>query len=195
MFIIIDEKRDNGSHPPLPPSSPLESLFDPWAEWKPAWTGKGKTPHDFQEKIAPSKKVTVRLTAERRVEKCHRRIVDSRLWEAMSAPEQEAALEIALASETMGKGLGYVQSDWQRIPGCRGVSHATEMHSRLINNYIDWTKSCHKEKVSHAMIIDILVFGFSCRKVDSERRMRSGCARQNLLAGLALYARLRGWIK
>lgn len=196
MIAVLDEKRD--TKPPVPAHSPsprLETLFDPWADWKPSWTRQDKTPHDFQEKRSPSKKISVRLTAERSVEKCHRRIVDSRLWEAMSAPEQEAALEIALAYETMGRGLGYVQSDWQRIPGCKGASQATEMHSRLINQYIDWTKACHKKKVSHAMIVDILVFGFSCRKVDHDRRMRSGSARQNLLAGLSLYSRLRGWIR
>lgn len=199
--MIIVEDRPDTKPPAVSPvahrsrTSAPEGLFDPWADWKPVWTGKKQTPHDLQETHSPTEKVSVRLTAERTQQTGSRRIVDSRLWEAMSGEQQSAALEIALAFETMGRGLGYVQSDWQRIPGCRGAMHAAEMHSRLINSYIDWTKACHKQRISHAMIADILVFGLSCRKVDHDRRMRTGSARQNLMEGLSLYARLKGWTR
>jgi hypothetical protein len=190
--------------------------FDPWADWKPQWQSlqretkarrKGKNPapaaagknsaavgpHDMQERHSPTETVTTRLDAARTEERHQRRIVDARLWDGMSAPQQSAALEIARAFETMGKGLGYVTSDWTRIPGCRGPGHAAEIHSRLINAYVDWTKQCHREKISHSMVIDILVFGFTCRALDRDRRVRAGAARDNLLAGLSLYCQLRGW--
>jgi hypothetical protein len=137
--------------------------------------------------------VTVRAESGKQVRQHQRRIVDARLWEAMGDARQQAAIEIALAYETMGRGLGYVVSDWRRIPGARGPSNVAEAHARLINAYIDWTKHCHKAKVSHSMIVDVLVFGFSCRALDRERRVRAGASRDNLLAGLALYAELKGW--
>lgn len=170
------------------------NLFsDPWADWRPMWSEKGKTPHDLQERHSPTQTVAVRIPADKQTRKNQRRIVDARLWEAMSASQQQAAIEIALAYETMGRGLGYVISDWKRIPGARGLSNVADAHSRLINAYIDWTKYCHKSGVSHSMIIDVLVFGFSCKALDRERRVRAGTSRENLLAGLSLYSRLKGW--
>ncbi|MBI1215070.1 MAG: hypothetical protein GC185_04530 [Alphaproteobacteria bacterium] len=200
-----------------PFTDPLaDPLADPWADWKPQWQAlrkqskKGKrkppaskagsktgaapaTPHDFQERHSPTEGVTTRLTPDRRQERGQRRIVDARLWEAMSAPQQSAALEISRAFETMGKGLGYVTSDWERIPGCAGPNDAAEAHMRRVDTYVEWTKRCHREKVSHSMVIDVLVFGFSCRALDRDRRVRPGAARDNLLAGLSIYCALRGW--
>lgn len=170
-------------------------LQDPWEDWKPDWHKGKKSPHLLQEKHSPTESVSVRLTSERKAQKSQRRIVDARLWEAMNDEQQKAALEIALAFETMGRGLGYVSSDWQRIPGCRGPSNAGEAHGRLIRTYVEWTKACHKEKISHSMIIDILAFGFTCRALDRDCRLKSGTARQNLFDGLTLYCVLKGWIK
>lgn len=185
-----------------------DPFHDPWADWQPQWgkkpkRSKGKTSqtkaasetsvHDQQETHSPSQSVSLRVTAERHEIRCQRRIVDARLWDAMTPPQQDAALEIAKAYETMGRGLGYISSDWQRIPGTRGGGNIANAHSRLINRYIDWTKACHKEKISHSMIIDVLAFGFSCRALDRDRRVRAGSSRQNLLDGLSLYCQLQGW--
>ncbi len=170
---------------------------DPWADWKPQWQGKPRaknaTPHDLQERHSPTQSVVLKLTAERQTVRSQRRIVDARLWEAMDDAQQRAACEIAIAYETMGRGLGYITSDWQRIPGANGPSNVGEAHSRLINSYVDWTKACHKEGISHSMAIDILVFGFSCKALDRDRRVRTGASRQNLMDGLTLYCGLKGW--
>lgn len=192
MTISADDRKD----------PPKDALHDPWADWKPQWrkpAGKKRkkpqppTPYDFQEKHSPTETVTAQRTATRAQNSCQRRIVDARLWQAMSAHQQSAAIDIARAFETMGRGLGYVTSDWRRVPGAHGPSSAADMHARLIGDYVDWTKRCHAENVSHSMVIDILVFGFSCRALDTDRRVRTGSARDNLLAGLSLYCRLRGW--
>jgi len=208
-MMASDDTKKNGpaSPPPAADRRPrrADPFHDPWADWQPQWQNTGKrrkdkktakpeTVHDRQESHSPTEAVSLRVSATRQDIRCHRRIVDARLWEAMTPPQQDAAVEIAKAYETMGRGLGYIASDWQRLPGSR--SHAgniADAHSRLINRYIDWTKACHKEKISHSMIIDILAFGFSCRALDRDRRQRSGASRQNLLDGLTLYCRLQGW--
>lgn len=169
---------------------------DPWAEWRPQWTAKKspeKTVHDHQEKHSPTEPVTLRHAGHKTQHQGYQRIVDARLWESMTGAQQDAALHIALAFETMGRGLGYVSSNWERIPGCTGQGNASENHARLIHGYVEWARRCQKEKISHGMVIDILAFGFSCRRVDQDRRMRSGSARRNLLQGLTLYCLLQGW--
>jgi hypothetical protein len=111
----------------------------------------------------------------------------------MSSSQQDSALEIAFAFETMGRGLGYVSSNWARLPGAKGQNNIAESQARLINDYVGWTRECHKAKISHAMIIDVLVFGFSCAHLDRDRRVRNGTSRQNLLSGLSLYCKMKGW--
>lgn len=207
MMASDDTKKNNPASPPpaadrRPPC--IDPFHDPWADWQSQWhharrpknkkAGKPATVHDRQESHSPTEAVTLRVSATRQEVRCHRRIIDARLWESMTPPQQDAAVEIAKAYETMGRGLGYIASDWQRIPGSRSHGgNIADAHSRLINRYIDWTKACHKEKISHSMIIDILAFGFSCRALDRDRRQRSGTSRQNLLDGLTLYCRLQGW--
>lgn len=176
---------------------------DIWRDWRPEWPARTrrksppdaharapeKTVHARQEMQSPTEAVRLRGAAGGD-DVTRRRIVDARLWDAMSPAQQDAALQIAMAFETMGRGLGYVTSDWQRIPGVGNVGAA---HARLVHGYIEWTKQCHREKVSHAMIIDILVFGASCRQQDLDRRLRRGNARKNLMDGLTLYCLLQGW--
>lgn len=198
MIAIDDKNRKDAGHTPRPPLPATE--HDPWADWRPGWTQNKKTRenptktgdiHAQQEKQNPTE--AVRLRGAHDGDAARRRIVDARLWDAMSPAQQDAALQIAEAFETMGRGLGYVTSDWQRIPGASGAGNAGAAHSRLIHGYVEWTKQCHREKISHAMIIDILVFGFSCRQQDRDRRLRSGSARKNLMDGLTLYCLLQGW--
>lgn len=211
MMASDDTKKNN--NPAVPPpaadrrNSSADPFHDPWADWQPQWhqprrrinknttkDARPETVHDRQESHSPTESVPLRVSAGRHDVRCQRRIVDARLWEAMTPPQQDAALEIAKAYETMGRGLGYISSDWQRIPGGHHLAgNIADAHSRLINRYIDWTKACHKEKISHSMIIDVLAFGFSCRALDRDRRQRGGTSRQNLLDGLSLYCRLQGW--
>ncbi|MFH1159225.1 MAG: hypothetical protein V1721_10170 [Pseudomonadota bacterium] len=185
-MMTVDEKR-----PFEPPSADL--LKDPWSDWKPVWTGKKRTPQDAQERHSPTEQVSVRLTAEKQMHRSQRRIVDARLWDAMTPAQQDAAVEIAAAFEMMGRGMGYVLSNWQRIPGCRGQSNISEAHARMMNVYMAWAQECAKKKISHAMTVDVLCFGFSCRMIDRDRRLKNGSTRENLMRGLSLYCDLRGW--
>jgi hypothetical protein len=176
---------------------------DPWSDWQPRWSLNAKQKshqtsdmadaHDWQETHSPTEPVSLRSGDGRTRHATQRRVTDAKLWDNMTTQQQDAALEIALAFEVMGRGLGYATSDWTRVPG--GGGNAGEAHGRLINDYIGWTVACHKNKISHSMIIDILVYGFSCRALDRDRRVKTGTARQNLIEGLILYAKLRGWQK
>ena len=172
------------------PQTPPRLFDDPWRDWQPQW--QGRAPHALQEKHAPTEPVRLRGQT-RDQDSCQRRIVDARLWEALDGAQQDAALAIAFAFEAMSKGLGFATSNWQRVPGARNPMGVANGHARLTGTYVEWTEACHKAGVSHSMVIDILCFGITCRALDRDRRVRAGTSRQNLIEGLALYARLRGW--
>jgi len=166
---------------------------DPWQDWGPQWRDQ-RSPHTRQEHLSPTETVDIRAPGERDQRQNRRRIVDARLWDAMDAEQQRAALEIVMAFQSMSRGLGYASSDWTRLPGGRGIN-AGDLQARLMHDYIDWTKRCHKESVSHSMVIDVLVYGFTCQMIDRDRRVRTGTTRKNLMDGLTLYAEIRGWKK
>jgi len=168
------------------PQAPNPSNFDTgsWKEWKPLWTDKKLTPHDFQEVHSPTKIVKPRTKA---------RITDIRLWNSMTPPQQDAAIEIASSFETLTKGIGYNSINWQKIPGTRSSHNISELHAELINIYMQWGEKCIKRSISHSMVIDILCYGLSCSVSDRERRIRKGGSKKNLLEGLEVYCKMRGW--
>lgn len=188
MMIMIDDRRSKDLPPP-----PADLSQDPWADWRPSWTGKNRTPQDLQERHSPTEQMNVRVTPERQQHQSQRRIVDGRLWESMTAVQQDAAIAIATSFDMMGRGMGYVLSNWQRIPGCRGSANVTEAHARMIKAYIEWAQKCAPRKISHSMVVDVLCFGFSCRMIDRDRRLKTGSTRGNLMQGLSLYCELMGW--
>lgn len=163
---------------------------DNWEGWSPEKTGK--TPHALQERHSPTTSATLRDAGGKQREACLRRLADARLWDAMTQAQQDAAHEIALACEVLGQGLGYASSNLERISGSRS-NNALECRERLVAFYTLWTARCRQERISHSLVVDILVYGFSCRALDGDSRVRAGTARRNLVRGLALYCRMKGW--
>jgi len=172
------------------------------ADWKPIWTIKSRkkkkknrpqTPHDFQEIHNPTHTVDVKVTHVRKLQRSRRRIVDSRLWEAMSDFQQNAALEIDFSYTLITKGLGYRSSDPSRMRYGKSHRPETERDTTLMSLYFSWAEHCQKTKCAHASCLDILVFGKSCRTVDRERQSRNGWAKENLLQCLSTYCELKGW--
>lgn len=169
-----------------------------WEGWKPDWTRDTTSPHARQEKHSPTAPVRRRMQSDRfdmpRQESARRRISDARLWDKLSPAQQDAAHEIALAFEGIGRGLGYAAINFERLPSARGgAAGALECMEHLVNAYLEWTKRCKQSRVSHSMVIDVVVFGFSCRALDRDCGARRGAARKNLAEGLDIYCRMKGW--
>jgi hypothetical protein len=201
MKDTLEKPRKSKKKPPKsakPPTLAAE-LSDPWRDWQPQWQAKTRhtpttpsdSPHDLQECHAPTQPVRISTSGARSQTVCRRRIVDARLWESFDDLQQQAAIEIAATFERLNRGLGFASSDWQRLPGSRQAGG--DGHTLLVGPYIDWTKACAREKISHSMTIDILCFGISCTALDRDRRVRAGTSRSNLMSALTLYAKLRGW--
>lgn len=193
--MIVDEFKSTEAPTP---ASPVLVAQDPWEDWQPQWQKKRKQPasvHDQQEKHSPTQAAALpgngrsaAYTSQKAAPQ--RRILDARLWDALTPAQQNAAQQIAHDYEIMSRGLGYSNSDWTRV---RGSGNAGAMHGMAVSSYVEWAQQCLRDKISHAMAIDIIVFGHSCRAVDRDRRVRAGTARQNLVDALTLYCRLKGW--
>lgn len=171
--------------------------------WAPEWTIKKsskkkksppQTPYDFQESHSKTESYKLRFSQSKEISYAQRRIVDARLWDQMSAHQQEAALKIDRAYHLLSKGLGYRTSapHLERINASRG-SDMNDFQASEITLYVEWANACTKEKLSHAAAIDILVFGKSCAKTDKDRKIRKGWAKTNLFHCLDEYCRLKGW--
>jgi hypothetical protein len=180
-----------------------EARDDPWADWQPQWhlkktrkaraAARTESVHERQESHSPTTPVLLRDGTGGADAACRRRLTDARLWDALSPLQQDAAAEIAQAYETISRGIGYAISDWQRAPVQRGRGNAAMAQGRSIDAYAEWAQACRERGLSHSLIVDVLVFGFSCGALDRDRRARNGFCRDNLQEGLTLYAELQGW--
>lgn len=168
--------------PQEPPKTPV------WEGWSPDWQG---SPHGLQERHSPTLPHLLRGSSGQ-AQPPRRRLLDQRLWDALTPPQQDAALEIARACQLLSRGIGFAQSDWAKTPGNKNNDVAGEF-GRLSGLYTRWYKECARSGVNHGSVIDILIFGQSCRAQDRDRKLRSGSSKRNLQAGLSLYCRLRGW--
>lgn len=193
---------------PAPASPPITflkpptavSTKDPWENWNPEWTARprrGKTAltvHDLQEKREPTEGYTPpQERGAPPATRVQRRILDARLWAAMTLAQQRAAFQIVAAYEVLARGLGYSGSNWERVGRSSHAGAVTDAQIAMMEAYMTWARKCAVERISHAMITDVLIAGHSCRVVDKQRRMRTGSAKQNLLKGLSLYCQLKGW--
>ena len=151
-------------------------------------------PSDWQEEIAPTEAVegTISKSTRRVREISRRRIVDARLWDAMTADQQGAAERVARGFETITAGVGHSGMRFgQRVD--HGYGDPWEGKWGLIEAYWAWAKQTQRERISVAATLDVLAFGHSCREVDSFRHRRKGWARGNLFGALEVYCDIKGW--
>ncbi len=171
-----------------------------FTHWAPKWTKTSKrddipkTTHDAQERHSPTMSASLLKPGDSQRSHHRRRILDARLWGALSDNQQNAALMIDTSYHAISKGLGYRSSapHLERIQS--SARHEMNDHqASLIALYVDWAKHCTREGLMHAACVDILIFGKSCAAVDRDRKVRKGWAKQNLIDCLTEYCLLRGW--
>lgn len=187
-----------------PPITAIDNTQD-WADWQPVWTinttkrRKRKsspplTPHDYQEQHSPTRPVRLKISSLRQQTVTRRRILDARLWDQLPSTQQEAALKINSGYYLMSKGRGFkISAPHLENTGGTAPGDETEHQMQLVQSYLNWAKSCQQKNISHAACIDILVFGKSCAAADKDRRKRKGWAKINLIEGLKLYCKMKGW--
>ena len=171
-------------------------------DWTPQWTGKKPaknkrallTPHDYQEQHSPTVPQRIKTGPDSNITKVRRRALDSRIWNSLNIPQQEAALKIQYGYEHMSKGRGFkISAPHIERNGGRAPYRENLSQTAAIEFYMRWAKSCIKNGLSHAACLDIIVFGKTCSAVDKDRQTRKGAAKQNLIACLNVYCQLKGW--
>ena len=131
---------------------------------------------------------TIRLLRQR----VTRRALDARLWEALDPEQQRAAEGIAAGFAILSRGMG-MQSSALGKPRVDGTPLEPDYPVRLVEDYFRWARACQQEALEHAMVMDVLGYGFTCAETDRRRRRRKGTAAAELRAALELFCRLKGW--
>lgn len=132
----------------------------------------------------------VRISNERgRIQKCRRRIVDARIWEAIEEdPKRVTAAErITWAVNLLTGGQMAKAQVLHRVDGA-GRQHMPERAARAIRQYHEWAKRAAREGIVVYDILQILVHGEGLAAQDRRNRRRYGLARANLLDGLDAYS-------
>lgn len=121
-----------------------------------------------------------------------RRLVDARLWSSLEPAQQRAAERVAAGFAIVARGLGAQTSAIGR-PRIDGNPAEPDYAQDLVDDYFRWGRLCQQEGLEHALVMDILGYGFSCAETDRRRRRRKGKAAAELRAALTLYCHMRGW--
>lgn len=152
-------------------------------------------PESWQEKHSPTEDVKVRYRQDGRtridVIQCRRRVLEARLWDGLHPSLQDAAEAIERGFSLVTRGMGHKPPSYGL--GSGGKAGYSDRDVSAIEDYWAWAKEAQRQRIDHAGIILILVQGVSLAGLDAARRKRKGYAKAELMEGLNLFCRQRGW--
>jgi hypothetical protein len=150
-------------------------------------------PIDYQEQHSPTviDEIKIKLKDASRVtrERIRRRRTDAQLWGSFSELETQAAERIAWGFNIITEGVGYKGQSFERKYGSGDPLKAVSASQ----DYTQWVLRCQSAGVNIDWVLKVLVEGASPRAIDRQNRRQSGACRENLLAGLGVYIRLKRW--
>ena len=111
-------------------------------------------------------------------------------WQSFSAEQVQAAQHLYYGFQRRYGGSGYRTQDYRFMPKVKSTSQA--WGDEYTGLFLGWANQVKAEGLSLVAILEVLVFGQSCRAVDKQLGRRKGYTRKNLAAGLDLYEDLRG---
>jgi len=152
-------------------------------------------PECWQEKHSPTEDVKVRYRQEglKRIEviQCRRRVLEARLWDGLHPSLQDAAVAIERGFSLVTRGMGHKPPVYE-LRGS-GKGDFSDWDSEAMAEYWAWALEAQRQRIDHAAIILVLVEGMALAAVDAARKKRKGYAKEQLLDGLNLFCRMRGW--
>lgn len=110
-------------------------------------------------------------------------------WRSFTAPQIRNAEYIYAGFQRTYASSGLRTQNYTFMP--RGQMRGSERSTRAEALFSEWARKGYALNVSVTAILEILVFGYSCRHVDQSHQKRKGFARGNLIAGLELYENLK----
>ncbi len=124
-----------------------------------------------------------------RTKKASKPRADHRLWESLSDDQFWAGQQIYYGFKLRVAGIGYRTQVFSCLPQAAFTRH--DGPPDLLETFALWTRQAQAAGISVQDVLDILVFGKSCREVDREKRKRKGYAKENLVTGLAAFISLK----
>lgn len=148
-------------------------------------------PEDWQENHSPTEPIMVRITAERRTELTRIRISEARLWERLTGFQQHAAGLLEAGFRLVVDGNTVRAASYERL----GHQHRnlTDRDEKLRSDYLGWVAEMQRLHQLVDPVLDVIVFGKSCREVDRDRGRRKGWAADCVKGALWLYVKL--WMR
>lgn len=123
-----------------------------------------------------------------------RRKADVKLFANWTPGMEAAAQHIRVGYCAITEGLQFKPAAWERLDVCHATSAKTRDHiSDCETWYWRWAAEMTRFRMPMAPILDVIVFGHSCRLVDEARRKRNGWTKSVIDEGLGLYCKERGW--
>lgn len=111
-------------------------------------------------------------------------------WKSFPPEQIQAAHNLYYGFQRLYGGSGYRTQDYNFMPKVKSTSQV--WGDRYGDLFLVWAQKVKAEGLSLVAILEVLMFGQSCRSVDKQLGRRKGYARKNLAAGLDLYDDLRG---
>jgi len=121
-------------------------------------------------------------------------VADIRLFESLSPAMERAAQEIYDGFRSITEGLHVKTWAVERVDGSKSTSNGKDYLADCTNHFWLWGQEMTRCRHSVQPVIDVFVFGHSCRQVDKSRRKRNGWTKARIDEGLGLYCKIRGWI-
>jgi len=127
-----------------------------------------------------------------------RRLQPDPLWAllkrgAIDNDEVQAAWDIRAAFEIITLPVRLRIASLEKIDCSTAGDIDGPRARRLTRRYNDWVDEMTRQSLAVGPVIDIVVEGKSCRRVDRERVVRKGTACRLLKAALLSYCRIAGW--
>jgi len=113
---------------------------------------------------------------------------EPRLFALLTEDQIRIAERIARGFHLRTAGLGMRTQTYRWQPTSTG--NAEDWQFDLMRRFTLWAVAVQEAGLSLAAVLDVLVFGNSCRAVDRARRKRNGYVRAQIMEALELYEKL-----
>lgn len=113
---------------------------------------------------------------------------DPRFFALLTEDQIRISERIARGFHLRTTGLGVRTQTYSWQPS--GTSNAEDWQFDLMRRFTLWATAVQEAGLSLAAVLDVIVFGKSCRAVDRARRKRNGYVRAQILEALELYEKI-----
>lgn len=139
----------------------------------------------------PHQEIRDRLQQQEEEAKEGRRVRQSneKLWQGLDDAERRAAHLIYIGFLAKFSDLGMRTQRFLWMP--KGKPGANEYRDFLIDLFTKWATVQGDKYFDVLAVLDVVIFGKSCREVDRAMRRRKGFAKDNLIIGLHEYAKIK----